>query len=89
MSLGTPAEVKAELVEEYLLLDADDRDRLRAELTDKGISFAETPLFKVPIDGMHGRSAQEIIKSIETPLSVLQTRTPTLEDAYLSIVGRS
>jgi ABC-2 type transport system ATP-binding protein len=27
VSLGTPAQVKAELVEEYLLLDADDRDR--------------------------------------------------------------
>jgi ABC-2 type transport system ATP-binding protein len=88
VSLGTPAEVKAELVEEYLLLDADDRDRLRTELTEKAIAFVETPLFKVPIDEMHGRSAQAIIKAIDTPLSLLQTRTPTLEDAYLSIVGR-
>src|SRR4051812_9992856 len=86
VSLGTPAQIKAELVEEYLLLDADDRERLRDELSAKAIPFFETPLFKVPIDG---RSTQEIIKAIDTPLTVLQTRTPTLEDAYLSIVDQT
>src|SRR2546429_8709471 len=34
---GTPAEVKAELVEHYLLLDAADRDRLRNELLARAI----------------------------------------------------
>jgi len=86
VSLGTPAQIKAELVEEYLLLDADDRERLRDELSAKAIPCFETPLFKVPIDG---RSTQEIIKAIDTPLTVLQTRTPTLEDAYLSIVDQT
>jgi ABC-2 type transport system ATP-binding protein len=84
VSLGTPAQVKAELVEAYLLLDAADRAALRAELTRKSIPFAETPLFKVPVG--NGRSAQATIKAIDTPLTLLQTRTPTLEDAYLSIV---
>jgi ABC-2 type transport system ATP-binding protein len=83
---GTPAEVKAELVENYLLLDAEDRDHLRAELRARSIPFSETPLFKVPLDG---RSAHEVVKAINTPLTMLQTRTPSLEDAYLAIVGQT
>jgi hypothetical protein len=30
-----------------------------------------------------------VLKSIETPLSLVQTHAPSLEDAYLEIVGRS
>lgn len=85
VSFGTPDQVKAELIEEYLLLDAADRDRLRTELTDLGLSFVETPRFRIYLNG--GRSAQQIIKSIDTPLTVLKTHSPTLEDAYLEIVG--
>jgi ABC-2 type transport system ATP-binding protein len=87
VSTGTPAQVKAELVEEYLLLDAEDRDQLRTELTQKAIPFSETPRFKVPLED--GRSAQATIKAIDTPLTLLQTRTPSLEDAYLSIVDHT
>ena len=36
---------------------------------------------------MEGRTVHELLKSIETPLNVVQTHTPTLEDAYLEIVG--
>ncbi|MGE3273367.1 MAG: ATP-binding cassette domain-containing protein [Chloroflexota bacterium] len=86
VSLGTPAQVKADLVQHELLLDAADRAALRNELAALGIPFTETPHFRVPIDN---RSAQEIIKAIDTPLTMLQTRTPTLEDAYLSIVGQA
>ena len=84
VSYGTPAEVKAELIEEYLLIDAADRDRLRSELTRLDIPFVETPQFRIYLNG---RSAQQIIKSIETPLTILRTHSPTLEDAYLRIVG--
>ncbi len=83
VSYGSPAQVKAELVEAYLLLDAADRDRLRSELVGLGLSFNETPRFKVHLNG---HNTQQIIKAINTPLTVLQTHTPTLEDAYLAIV---
>ncbi|NJN93138.1 MAG: ABC transporter ATP-binding protein [Anaerolineales bacterium] len=83
VSYGSPTQVKAELVEAYLLLDAADRDYLRAELTGLGLSFIETPRFKITLNG---HSAQQVIKAINTPLTVLQTHTPTLEDAYLAIV---
>jgi ABC-2 type transport system ATP-binding protein len=84
VSYGTPDEVKADLVQEYLLLDAADRERLRAELGALALPFSETPLFKV---GLDGRSAHAVLKAIETPLSVVRTHAPTLEDAYLEIVG--
>jgi ABC-2 type transport system ATP-binding protein len=85
VSYGSPAEVKAQLVEAYLLIDAENREQLRAELLGLGVSFTETPLFKLYLNG---RNAHQLLKAIDTPLTVLQTYTPTLEDAYLAIVGR-
>ncbi|HEX2970876.1 MAG TPA: hypothetical protein VHP11_01000, partial [Tepidisphaeraceae bacterium] len=67
----------------YLVLDSQDRDRLRAELTRLGLSFSDRPPFRVSLDGL---TPQEIIKRIDTPLTTLQTHLPTLEDAYLAII---
>ncbi len=83
ISYGTPDEIKADLIENYLEVDARDRDRLRGELTRLGLEFAETPSFHIRLNS---HTPQQIIKSIETPLTVLKTHTPTLEDAYLAIV---
>jgi ABC-2 type transport system ATP-binding protein len=85
VSYGTPAQVKSQLVEEYLLVDAADREGLRSELARLGIAFTETPLIKI---GLEGRSAHQVLKAIDTPLTVVKTHTPTLEDAYLAIVGQ-
>jgi ABC-2 type transport system ATP-binding protein len=84
VAYGTPLEVKANLIDEYLLIDAPDRARLRSELQARGIKFVETPLFKI---GLNGTSTHELLKAIETPLTMVQTHLPTLEDAYLAIVG--
>jgi ABC-2 type transport system ATP-binding protein len=83
VSLGTPAEVKAQLVQDFLLLDAAHRDQLRAELHHKNIAFSETPLFRIEVAG---GAVQELLRLLETPLTVVQTHTPSLEDAYLEIV---
>ena len=85
VSYGSPTQVKADLIEEYLIVDASDRTRLRAELTRLELAFGETPAFRVHLNG---RTAQEIIKAIDTPLTVLQTHAPTMEDAYLEILGK-
>ncbi len=82
---GTPAQVKANLVENYVSIDAADHDALRAELARRGVPFAETPLFKIDLVGT---SAHQLLKSIDTPLTVMQFHTPTVEDAYLSILER-
>jgi ABC-2 type transport system ATP-binding protein len=81
---GTPTQIKAELVEHAaVLLDAENRDALRTELTRLQLPFTETPLFRLSLatKALHG-----LLKTIETPLTLVQTLTPTLEDAYLDIM---
>jgi len=86
VSYGTPDQIKAELVETYLLIDAVDRAALHAELNRLAIPFTETPLFRIDINDSH--TAHQILKSINTPLTVLKTHNPSLEDAYLAIVEK-
>ncbi|MDQ5825181.1 MAG: ABC transporter ATP-binding protein [Chloroflexota bacterium] len=85
VSQGTPEQIKSDLIDEYLLLDAADRDSLRSELQRLEVPFTETPQFKIPVNGIR---PQAIIKAIDTPLTVLQVHMPTLEDAYLAIVEK-
>jgi len=81
---GTPEALKTQLVaQSYLLVDSADREGLRTELTRAALPFEETPRFKI---SLASQSAQQIIRRIETPLSLVKTFIPTLEDAYLSIV---
>jgi ABC-2 type transport system ATP-binding protein len=80
---GTPDAVKARLVENYLLVDADDRDALRHELRAKQVPFVETPLFKIDLNG---DSAHKLLKTIDTPLTTVRIHTPSVEDAYLAII---
>ncbi|MCB0153669.1 MAG: ABC transporter ATP-binding protein, partial [Anaerolineae bacterium] len=85
VSYGPPAQVKAELVESYLEVDAADRERLRTELAALAIPFSEEALVRIDLEG---RNIHQTLKAIETPLTVVKTHTPTLEDAYLAIVER-
>jgi len=84
VSRGTPAQIKAELVKEYLLIDAEKRDALRNELTHLHLPFTETPQFRLPLNT---GAIHATLKAIETPLTYVQTYASTLEDAYLEIVG--
>ncbi len=86
VTIGTPTQIKRDLLDEYLLLDAEDRAGLRAELERMGLSYTQAGPFRVQLDG---RSAQGVIRGLSTPLSLLRTASPTLEDAYLKIVGSS
>jgi ABC-2 type transport system ATP-binding protein len=83
VSYGTPDQVKAQLIQEYVLVDAADRGRLRDELAALQLVYSQTPPFKITLNG---HSAHQILKAIQTPLTVVKTHTPTLEDAYLEIV---
>jgi ABC-2 type transport system ATP-binding protein len=80
---GTPDDVKARLVDNYLLVDADDRNALRQELRQRGIAFTETPLFKIELNG---ESPHKLLKAIDTPLTTVKINTPSVEDAYLAII---
>ena len=82
---GTPAELKAALVDEYIVVDAADRAALAAELTRRGLSHAGGGPFQVPLAATRTHA---VLRAIETPLTVVRTHAPTLEDAYLEIVDR-
>ena len=85
VAYGTPAAIKAELVDEYLLVDADDRPALLTELTRLELPHSGTGPFRIPL---LGRRIHQVLRAIETPLSVVQTHTPSLEDAYFEIVEK-
>ena len=84
VSFGTPERIKRDLVQEYVLIDADDRAQLRQELGRLELrSDGEGP-FRVHVDSRHTHAA---LKAIDTPLTLVRTHMPSLEDAYLEIVG--
>jgi ABC-2 type transport system ATP-binding protein len=86
VSNGTPAAIKADLVEEYVLVDAADRVALTSELGRLGLPYSGEGPYRVELDG---RGTHAVLKSIDTPLDMVQTHAPSLEDAYLEIVGRT
>ena len=83
---GSPAELTAALASEYLLVDADDRAGLRAELEGLGRRPAGDGPFRIDVGT---RDAHAVLRSIATPLTLVRTHAPSLEDAYLEIVSRA
>jgi ABC-2 type transport system ATP-binding protein len=80
---GTPREIRQSLVNNYVEVDSGQREALLAELGQQpnGVTW---PL-RIPIADM--TEAQRVIKEIKTPLTVLSVHTPTLEEAYVHIIG--
>jgi ABC-2 type transport system ATP-binding protein len=83
---GSPAELKADLAGEWLIVDADDRGRLRSELLEQGLAPSGDGPFRIDVDT---RATHATLRRIATPLTLVRTHAPSLEDAYLEIVGRA
>jgi ABC-2 type transport system ATP-binding protein len=83
--LGTPDELKGRLLERAILLDATDRPTLLAELKALGLTPEDDPtgLVRVAYDAP---TAHQLIRSIETPLTTLRVREPSLEQAYVELL---
>jgi len=83
--IGTVDEMKRELLDRSILLDAVDREGLRAELAGLGLAPTVDPdgLFRV---SYAEQTAQELIARIDTPLSVLRIHEPSLEEAYVELL---
>jgi ABC-2 type transport system ATP-binding protein len=86
VSEGTPAGLKAEIAREYLVVDADDRGHLRLELDRLGLHRTGEGPYTIELNG---RTTHATIKSIDTPLTLVRTVSPSLEDAYLEIVTQA
>jgi ABC-2 type transport system ATP-binding protein len=82
---ATPHEMKQRLLNRYVLVDAPEHDRLKAELTQRGIAFSGNGTgLKIPYETA---TPQALIAQLETPLSVLKVHEPSLEEAYVNLIG--
>jgi ABC-2 type transport system ATP-binding protein len=86
VSIGTTEDVKAALVHHYVVVDAEDRGALRAELLRLGTPWSGDGPYRLEVDGP---STHAVLRAISTPLTLVRTHTPTLEDAYLEVIGRT
>ncbi|HET7030681.1 MAG TPA: ABC transporter ATP-binding protein [Candidatus Limnocylindrales bacterium] len=84
-TIGTPDELKAELLERTIELDAADRPALLAELHGLGLAptIDDEDRVRVPYAGP---TAQALIARLRTPLSVLRVHEPSLEEAYVELL---
>jgi ABC-2 type transport system ATP-binding protein len=85
--IGTPDEMKRQLLERSILVDAGDRSALLEELRRLGFTsqLDETGLVRVPYADV---TAQSLIARIQTPLSELRVHDPSLEEAYVELLRR-
>jgi ABC-2 type transport system ATP-binding protein len=86
--IGSPDEMKRQLLDRSIVLDAPDRPALVTELQALGFRPAldESGLIHIPYEGA---TAQPIIAQIRTPLTLLRVSEPSLEEAYVALLRRS
>lgn len=84
LTLGTPAQIKKQLVKKFITVDSEKRKELEKELEKLKFEISGKGPFKISLK--EGKSEQEIINSIKTKLNFLDIHNPTLEDAYLEII---
>lgn len=80
---GTPSEIKASLIEKYLVVDSKDRSELKKNLASIKVDYEGEGPFKVIPNGL---DFQDIISKIPIKLNYIDIHNPTLEDAYLEII---
>ena len=84
---GTPGELRQRLAGRAMLhLDARDREALRRELAELGLDASGEGPFALVAGGP---DVHRVLSRITTPLENVRTEAPTLEDAYLDIIGKS
>ncbi|NTV31595.1 ABC transporter ATP-binding protein [candidate division WWE3 bacterium] len=88
VSFGTPTDIKQQLTESYLEIDATNKDELREELNRLGFVHTQLEQGNLRID-LQKHNAQEVIQKIQTVLTTLKTYNPTVEEAYLKIIEKT
>jgi ABC-2 type transport system ATP-binding protein len=86
VSCCSPEEMKKSLLRQELILDADDRVGLTAELSKMGLFPNIDGHIVVPYQG---KTAQEIIAGLRTRLTTLEIHEPSLEDAYVEYLNKT
>lgn len=81
---GRPAQIKKDLLENYIVINSNAYKKLAAELIRKNIKFDTQNPFKVPLNGSDPAT---IVQNLKTKLNYLEIHTPTLEEAYLNLIN--
>jgi ABC-2 type transport system ATP-binding protein len=84
VSFGSPAQLKAKLVDQFLILESNNKSALESELKEMNLKIVSTSPFKIDI--VDSKHAQKILQSIKTELSYIKILSPTLEEAYISLI---
>lgn len=82
---GSPNEIKSQLIERCMVIDAKDRKILAKELKNFKVKVGGKGPYKVILNGSQ---PQEIIQKLKTPLNMLEIHNPTLEQAYVEIIEK-
>jgi ABC-2 type transport system ATP-binding protein len=83
---GTPKVIKSSLIKRFITLDAKDRKALKAELSKMKVSVKGSGPFHIDLTKTTG---QQLIAKLSTDLTYLDIHNPSLEDAYVEIIGNN
>lgn len=81
---GTPDMIKKHIVKDYVMVGSKFRIKLLEELKKLKYTYEENGQVKIDLGR---KSVQEVVSSIKTPLDFVRTHTPSIEEAYLEIIG--
>ena len=81
---GTPEAMKDLMTDKYLLVDAEDRVILRADLDGFDPKVMADGSLKIMFSE---RTPQKILSHITVPLSMMRMHVPSLEEAYIDLVS--
>ncbi len=82
---ATPNQMKQSLLDHYMLVDAPNHEQLQTELSERGIPFnINGKGFKIPYQDA---TPQALISRLKTPLCLLKVHEPSLEEAYVNLIG--
>ncbi|MDI4585223.1 ATP-binding cassette domain-containing protein [Oenococcus sp. UCMA 14587] len=85
---GSPETMENSLRKRELILDAVNRRNLEEELNHLGVAYKQESHLIVSLDAQ-SLSAQLIISKLQTKLTVLKIKDPSLEDAYIEYLNQS
>lgn len=81
---GSPEQIKRSLIRDYLILETRNKGELIEELEKKKIKYDDQGEFKVFVQN---KEMQDFLKNLKTPIGGFKTHAPSLEEAYLEIIG--
>jgi len=82
---GSPQDIKDQLVERFMVVDAKKRNELLKELKKFKVKISGKGPYKVVLNGIQ---PQKIVQKTKTPLTLLEIHNPTLEEAYVEIIEK-